>query len=206
MNTTPTEARAQALLDLVEADRAAKCAALEAAAAAQVTGLRRDAHASARARMRRAIEEERRMRRERVEAAEAALATRKRAVAQARDAALLEAGCAALPRALEARWANATARRAWIASTISEAASTLPRAPWRIVHAEGLLPDERDALAREVVSATGHAPSIVAEPGIAAGLSIAVGGTAIDATDRGLLSDRAEIEALLLDLIRGRAP
>jgi hypothetical protein len=206
MSATTTAARAQALLDLIEADRAAKCAALDAAAVAQIAELRRGAHAVARARMRRAFEDERRLRRERVGAATAALETRRRAVAQARDATLLRAGWNVLRQSLVARWADPDARRTWIASTVAAAASALPHASWRIVHAPGLAPDERDALARDALTATGHAPALVADPGCAAGLSIAVEGTAFDATDRGLLSDRAEIEALLLDLMKGDKP
>ncbi len=201
MSEAATARQAQALLDLVEADRAAKCADLASAAEARVAQLCADAHAGARSRMRGAFEDERRLRAERLGAATAELETRRRAVAQARDAALLAAGWAALPEALAARWRDPTGRRAWIADAVAAARSTLPRAKWRIVHAPGMTDAERETLAAEVRAAAGCEPQIAEDTANPAGLAIAVEGTAIDATARGLLAARADSGARLLDLL-----
>lgn len=195
----------QALLALVEADRAAKCAALQNAARTLATELTAQAHATARQRMRRAIDDERALRAERVGAAAAELQTRRRLAEQARDTALLTNGWEALPAALAARWRDAAARAAWVQRAIAEATAALPRAAWRIVHAPGWPAQEIAAVAGEIAAVTGAAPSFGADAAIAGGLSIAVAGTAIDATVHGLLADRAEIGARLLHALREQA-
>jgi hypothetical protein len=187
----------EALLALVEADRAAKCAAVLDAAREQADAIRRDAHAAARERMRAAFAEERGMRAARVAAARANLETRRRIALQRRSAALLAAAWQALPAALAKRWGDEDGRAAWVAATVADARRVLHGDAWRVAHAGGWPEAERAALASRL-AAEGVAVSFEESAARISGLRIAAGGNVVDATGEGLLSDRAEIGALLL--------
>lgn len=191
----------QALLTLVEADRAKKCNAILDEARARVVALLAEAHADARRRMRAAFVEERARRDERVAAARANLQTRRRLASQRRASALLAEGWRKLPAELTRRWRDADARRQWVASVVAGARELLPRSGWRITHAPDWPAAERDALARELAGATGAAPEFVVDANAGAGLRIAAGGNVIDGTLAGLVADRAEIGARLLQLL-----
>ena len=193
--------REQALLALVESDRARRCAAIRGEAEARITALLRDAHAEARARMRVAFGEERERRAARIAAAAANLQTRQRLARQQRAVTLLAAGWEALPDALMARWRDPAARRAWVAHAIAVARNALSSRDWRIVHAPSLPASERDALAREFAATLDATPAFVADPTLHIGLKIVAGDNVVDATGEGLLAERSEIGAQLLDLI-----
>jgi len=195
----------QALLALVEADRAQKCAAIEADARTRCMALLAQAHADARAKMRAAFAEERAHRDLRIAAAQATLQTRLRLALQHRSATFLAAGWRRLPRALEARWADATARRSWVDAIVGEAHDALPNAGLRIAHPPTWIADERDAVTARITGLFGHAPTLAADPAITAGLRITAGANVIDGTRDGLCADRAEIGARLLhELERSR--
>jgi len=191
----------QALLALVDADRAGKCDALLSEAREQAAALLAQAHTAARQRMREAFREERERRDERVAAARANLQTRRRLALQQRAAALLAAGWQRLPAELTRRWREPETRRAWAAGAIAGARELLPHAAWRITHAPDWPATERDELAVELIRALGAAPAFVADANIGAGLKIAATGSVIDSTLAGLLADRAEIGAKLLHLL-----
>jgi hypothetical protein len=195
------ERQAQALLDLVEADRRQKCAAILDDAERRRTAVLRQAHADARARMRNAIEEERLRRDARVGAARADLQTRRRLALQRRAAALLTAGWAKLPDELLRRWRSPEQRQGWVAAVVASARRALPAAAWRIAHEPDWPAAERDALAADVAAAAGTTCLFTADPRIRAGLVIAADGNTIDGTAKGLLVDRAEIGSLLLHLL-----
>jgi hypothetical protein len=195
------ERQTQALLALVEEDRAAKCEAILAAARDRVGAMLDEAHADARRRMRAAFLEERTRQEARVAAARANLQTRRRLALQRRAAALLAEGWRKLPDELRRRWRHPEARRAWVASVVASARDLLPRAGWRITHAPDWPAAERDDLARELAAALGAAPEIVVDTNAGAGLRIAALGNVIDSTLRGLMTDRAEIGAQLLHLL-----
>ena len=188
----------QALLALVESDRAQKCGAIEDETRARCAALLAQAHADARARMQAAFTEERARRDHRIAAAHATLQTRLRLAGQHRSAAFLAAGWQRLPPALAARWKAAPTRQAWIAAIIAQALRALPSAALRIAHPPDWPGDERDALAARVTREFGNAPTLVPDPSIAAGLRITAGANVIDGTPQGLCADRAEIGARLL--------
>jgi hypothetical protein len=195
----------QALLALVEADRAQKCAAIEADARTRCVALLAQAHADARAKMRAAFAEERAHRDLRIAAAQATLQTRLRLALQHRSATFLAAGWRRLPRALEARWADATARRSWVDAIVGEAHDALPKAELRIAHPPTWVADERDSVTARITGEFGHGPTLAADPAITAGLRITAGANVIDGTRDGLCADRAEIGARLLhELERSR--
>lgn len=196
---TPTR-QAEALLAIVEADRAAKRGAILDAARAQAAALVADAHAAARARMRAAFAEERDLVATRIAAARANLETRRRIARQQRAAALLAAAWEKLPAMLLTRWRDADARRAWAASVAEDARRVLPRTAWTITHASGWPEAERAAFAGGL-AANGIVASFVEDPAVRAGLRIAADHNVVDGTQAGLLADRAEIGARLLALL-----
>ena len=195
------ERQADALLALVEADRAKKCETILGEARARAQALLADAHREARLRMREAFAEERARRDERVAAARAKLQTHRRAALQRRASALLAAAWQRLPGALDARWRAAEARRAWVAAVVAAARELMPPGGWQITHAPDWPQAERDALAAELASSLDVTPRFVADEAIRAGLKIAARGNLMDGTLAGLVADRAEIGGALLDLL-----
>ena len=196
--------QADALLALVEADRAKRCDAIEAEARATTASLSREAHGRARERMRAAFAEERERMRARVAAARANLETRRRVAANAFAAAQIAAGAAKLPAALDARWADAAARRAWVDDAVRQALALLGPGAWRIVHASGWPRAEREALAARLAQDHGTQVTFVEDASAGAGLAVAAGGNVVDGTRTGLLADRDEVGALLLAVLEER--
>lgn len=192
------EAKANALLALVEADRAGRCAAIDADARARAAAIRAAAHATARTRMRDAFAEERARSDLRIEAAGAELATRRRLARQRRAMALLGVARAELSLALAARWHDDGTRAAWLATVLAAAAAALPRGAWRIAHPVAWPPAGQQEFAREVAALAGVAPVLQPDPGIAAGVKIVAGVNVIDGTADGLLADGAAVGARLL--------
>jgi hypothetical protein len=192
------EARVQALLDLVAADRSRRCEAIAGEAQARASATLSAARTAALERMHAAFKEERERREARIAAAQARLQTHRRLHEQRRAGALLSAGWARLPDVLARRWLEAPSRRAWTARVVREAHSALASGRWRIEHAPFWPREERDALGAEVAQAVGTPPEFVENDAIRAGLRISAGGNVIDGTLAGLIADRADIGARLL--------
>lgn len=204
--------RTQALLDLVEAERARQCAQVRAQAEAAAQAQRASSRAEARARVRAAFAEERARATARLAAAHADLRTRQRAQAQRRLEALLALAWQRLPAALSARWVDPVARSAWVQAALERAARVMPRPtanePWQVAHAPPpLTPDAATAAAAAAAAlgprpgSGGVLPAFAPDPRIAAGLRISAGGNVLDATLAGLLADRAEIGGRLVGLL-----
>ncbi len=194
---------AAALLELVAADRDAKCAALEGDAAARAGTLLAAAHEAARARIRATFAEERARMAARVGAAQAKLATMERLAEQRRAAALVAAGWLRLPQALVAAWRDPSMRQDWVERIRREGEARLPRGAWRIAHAADWPAAEREALAPALAEA-GVTAAFVADPGVAAGFRISAGGNVLDGTLAGLTNDREQVGALLLSELEGK--
>lgn len=200
------ERQAQALLDLVEADRRQQCSAALDEAQARAAAQRAQAQAQARSRMRQTFAEQRLRRQDAIAAAQARLATQRRLHAQQRTAALLCLAWQQLPVELHALWRQPQARAAWVAQVLAAAREHLSAGGWRIVHAPDWPASERQALVEELArqpggQATGSAaaaPVFEADAGLAAGLKVLAGGNVIDGTLAALLADRADFEARLL--------
>jgi hypothetical protein len=192
------ESQAQALLDLVEADRARQVAAILGGAQGRAVTLRAQAHADARKRMREAFVEQRTLHRERIAAAMARLATQRRLHEQQRTAALLQRAWERLPGELLQCWHDPAARAGWVAKVIAAAKTRMPRGPWHIVHAPDWPVAEQQAL-RPMLPLEPHtAPVFEPDAQIRAGLKVAAAGNLIDGTLGGLLADRGELESRLL--------
>ncbi len=196
----------QALLALVEADRKQRCDAILAAAHDRAAVVLRQAHADARARMRKAILEERLQRDVRVGAARANLQTRRRLAEQQRASALLAVGWTRLPDALLRRWRTPDMRREWVAAVVAAARKSLPETAWRIAHTPDWPLEERDALNAEFGAGPALTCAFEADPRIRAGLRISASWNVVDGTLDGLISDRAEIGSRLLHLLETGAP
>jgi len=192
------EQQTRALLDLVEADRARQCAQILGEANSRAAAQRAQAHADARARMRHAFEEQRLLRRERIAAAQAQLATQRRLHEQQRKAALLRLAWEQLPGELLALWQQPASRAAWVAHVLASARTLMPHGPWRIVHAPDWPAAEQQALMQALVTGSDAAPRFEADASIAAGLKVVADGNVIDGTIDGLRVDRTEFEARLL--------
>ena len=154
------ESQAQALLDLVEADRARQVAAILGEARGRAAALHAQAHADARKRMREAFAEQRALHRERIAAAMARLATQRRLHEQQRTAALLQRAWERLPGELLQRWRDPAARAAWVAKVIAAAKTRMPRGPWHIVHAPDWPAAEQQALRPSVAGGAGRGAGI----------------------------------------------
>ena len=191
------EPSARALLDLIEADRSARCAQIQDEARGRAAALRMQARADAVARLRQAFEEQRLRRDERIAAAQARLATQRRLHEQQRSAALLRLAWHQLPGELLALWQKADTRAAWVAQVLAAAGDRMPGAAWRVLHAPDWPEAERQATRATLDPAT----QFEADPAISAGLRVSAAGNVIDGTLGGLLAERAEFEARLLRLL-----
>jgi hypothetical protein len=195
------DARTQALLDLVEADRERRCREILDTARRRAAMTVQQAHEEARTRMHIAFTEERARTGARIASAQANLQTRRRLDLQQRTAALLAAGWRMLPDALLRRWADPGHRAAWIAGVVAAARAALPRGRWRISHPADWPAAEREALAAALTGELGTAPEMIAASAIRAGLRIAADGNVVDGTQEGLTSDRDETGARLLHFL-----
>ncbi len=190
--------RTQALLDLVEQDRRAQCAAILQQAHEESAARLAQARAEARMRVREAFAEERQRAQARLDAARATLQTRMRLHEQRHASAWLALGWQRLPQALRARWCDDAARRQWVQAALAAARRALPPGAWRIAHAAGWPEAERAALAAQLQRELGSAPSFTLDAALGAGLRVAANGNVVDATLAGLTAERDEIGARLL--------
>jgi hypothetical protein len=178
---------------------------LRAALADQVATLASGARAEARRLLRAAARDKRARVRERGREALAEVDAQRRRHEFDVERRLIEEALAALPDALERRWRDAPARRAWWQNAVRIAAARLVARDWRIEFAGVLDAAERTALAAAVAACGARAE--LASSAERAGLRISAGASVVDATSRGLLADRPAIAArLLAQLLPGAAP
>lgn len=196
--------RMQALLDMVESDRQARCQALLDQARAEAATLLAQARVQARTQMRETFADERQRARSRIAAAEAELQTRRRKHAQRRVEALLARAWQRLPGVLRQRWHDDVARARWVRMAFDAARAALPPGTWTVVHGPDWPAPEREALAEQCREAVGAAPRFVIDERIDAGLCIGTEGSMVDATLAGLLADRSEIGGRLIGELEPR--
>lgn len=163
---------------------------------AQVETIERDARREARRLLRAASHAKRERVRERCREALAELDAERRRRDFEVDRGVIGAALAALPEALERRWRDADARRAWCAQAGTIAAARLVARDWRIALGAGVSEPERNALAAAAAAHGARAECVTGAGGV--GLSIAAGPSVVDATVAGLLADGEAIAARLL--------
>jgi vacuolar-type H+-ATPase subunit H len=189
--------RTSALLQVVEAYRARRCAELLEPAGQQAREIRRGALAAARSRVHTAIEEQRKRIATELSAAEARLATQRRLLLQRRAAATLAQAWTQLRAALQARWQVPETRTRWVDSHLDRALHALSHRQWQIHHPRDWPVSETEAVAARL-AARGITARFVADPSLDAGVRVNAGNNALDATLDGLLAERAAIEGRLL--------
>lgn len=188
----------EALLAVIEEDRARQCEAIAAAARRIGAQLLGEARAAARARVREVLVAERRRLREALAAIDAALATEVRLHGQRGFRALLDRAWERLPAILALRWSQAGERALWVRHVIESARAALPAGEWTITHGPGWPPSEREALA-ELLERQGIAAAFVERAAFGPGLEVRCHGNRVDGTAEGLTADPGEVGARLLE-------
>jgi hypothetical protein len=186
--------QAARLLERVRAALADARARAEWDADAQVEAILQAARRDARARLRSAARAKRERIAERCRKAAAEAETRDRTGEFAVAREFVARAAAALPLALERRWADPPSRARWCAAAVDLAARRLVAREWTV---ELDAPDDavREALEARAAAAGARISWSAAE---ATGLRIRAGGATVDATVGGLLADRAAIASRLL--------
>jgi hypothetical protein len=199
------ERQAQALIDLIGADRARQCGEVLGAANARASSLRTQAYEDARKRVRQVFAEQRHRRQRELAAARARLATHRRLHEQRRMAALLQLAWDRLPGELRSVWQQGSARAAWVAQLLAYARARLQPGSWRIAHAPDWPADEREGVRASLAADARVEARFESDATIAAGLKVVDGTNVVDGTLAGMLADRADVEARLLSLLEAMA-
>ena len=186
----------QALLDLIAADRTRRCSEILEAAQRQGDELLREAHRHARARLRKVLSEARERAGQRLAAALAQRQTRERLAQQNSTSEFLRHAMQLLPAALTQRWRQPQARLRWVQMALTQAQQCLPAGVWRIEHAVGLEPAEIAALEADASSEISRSFQLNAQ--LVAGVRVLGNGNCVDASLPGLLSERENLAATLL--------
>ena len=197
------KAQVNALEELVESSRKERCGQLLEDAKRGVKETVKRAHQENRARMRAAIEEQRKLMEETLAATRARLATRARQQQQQLDKEQLNAAWSRLRDALLERWQDAACRQRWILGLVEEALAYLPAEPWTIEHPRDFDPTELSSMNERITEhCGGEHPDFAIADDLQAGLRIRAGGACVDGTLPGLFVDRNRVEAELLALLR----
>ncbi|BAZ94400.1 hypothetical protein TspCOW1_06340 [Thiohalobacter sp. COW1] len=199
--TPDVQTSTEALRRLIRESAEAQCREIEQQTRVEARDLLRRSRREACERVHQTIEHERQQHARRLDHERAALESHDRQQ-------LLEATRRTLGRAwqelegmLAALWQAHECRSEWIRSLFEQALERLPPGHWRIEHPLPF-PEEIDAdWQRRLREYNGREPEWIARAGIRAGLRIRVGGVHLDATLDGLLADRTQLEARLLDHI-----
>jgi len=199
--TSVLDAQVEALLERIAVNRERRCAQLRASMEIQARDLLRAARKEALADVRAATARERKHAELALQQAVAAAALETRQRAQRATHRMLTVMWAAIADALEARWADAANRKAWLEAAIRQAQSLLSERSWRVEHGADWSELERGALA--ALAAGGEreparAVVLSCDPTVRAGIRIRTTGACLDATVTGLLASRSQIESEFL--------
>lgn len=190
----------RAMLQMVEDYERAQCQARMARAREEAAQHLHEAHRSARARMRRHVQELKQFRERERTRARAEYSTAERQVHSHRDQSLLMQAWPQLAEALRRRWNDVGARRQWAAVVFGRARQVLKPGPWRVLHPrEWPVAEQQQAAGGDV-----GRMQFVVDPVVTAGLRICADGACVDGTLEALLDDRAAVEARLLTLLSHR--
>lgn len=197
-NRADLDSRIQHLLDVVERNRAARCAAIIEEAETQARQIVRQAYGEARRHLHRKVLSIREESAQKLGRADAKRQTRARLQRHNADRALIARAWEPLNVQLLARWRRADTRAQWIDLIIKQAGEALLEAPWCVEHPADLPDAERRAITERILALSGTPPELRVETGISAGVRICAGPACVDGTRRGLLRARARIEGLML--------
>ncbi len=195
----PATLQADALVAEIERQRDAQVDALRGAAEAEAAALRSQANDKALRERRRAAAEARDAARRRLQQLQAGFAAdARRAAAETARAALARAEPRLAP-ALRSRWQDAALRQAWCARAVAVAKDRLAPTGLVLRYPADLPTDEAAALAA-ALQATPEA-----DPRLDAGLHVSADGAWVDVTPTALLADSGRVAALLRAALEGDA-
>ena len=159
------------------------------------------ARATARRRMREAIEQLRREGASRLAGARAQLETELRTRSQRQAAQAVNDGLRILPAELDERWRDRQSRRQWMHAVAQQCILRLRPGSWLIEHpADWIEPEQRDFVAA-VGGRDGIDINFKAVGDFKSGLRVKADQAVLDATPQGLLADDRSVAALVLDEI-----
>jgi len=191
---TVLEAQTVALLRRLSREQEMRTRRIRDEAVEQSREIVRRARGEARARVHEAALETRREVELAVARRRAAIDTRERRTRQAMLRTLLDDAWRRLPAALESRWSEPPARRAWCRAACAQALDSLLDTGRRTVELDPRWLDELRSVV-EGALATNDAVDVVPVAGLGAGLRIRGGRACIDATVAGLVAARGRIAA-----------
>lgn len=199
--TPDVQTSTEALRRLIRESAEAQCREIEQQTRTEARDLLRRARREACERVHQTIEHERRQHTQRLDHERAALESHDRQQLLETTRRTLSRAWQELEGMLAALWQAHECRSEWIRSLFEQALERLPPGHWRIEYPLPF-PEEIDAdWQRRLREYSGQEPEWIARAGISAGLRIRVGGVHLDATLDGLLADRTQLEARLLDHI-----
>ena len=199
--TPEMQTSTEALRRLIRDSAEAQCREIEQQTQTEARDMLRRARHEASERVHQAIEHERQQQAQRLEHERAALESHDRQQLLETTRRTLGHAWQELEAMLAALWQAHECRGEWIRSLFEQALERLPAGQWRIEHPVPF-PEEIDSdWQARLREHSGAEPEWIARAEIRAGLRIRVGGVHLDATLDGLLADRTQLEARLLDHI-----
>jgi hypothetical protein len=202
-------AQTEALLQRVAREKEARTSAIRDAAAEQSRAVVLRARQEARARLRQAVDEERRQIARVLAERKAAIDTEVRRAEQADIRRVIARAWQQLPQAVTSRWQDDESRAAWIRAACGYAARSLRAEAPCTVEFDPQTGPQAAPIATACLAESHFTPvEIRAVAGLGAGLRIRSGGACVDATVPGLLASRERVEAELLaefDRLLGQA-
>lgn len=193
------QTQTEALLRRVSREQESRALVIRKGAEEQSRAIVVRARQEARARLRQAIEEERRQIERAIGERRAALDTAARRADQATLRALIERAWERLPQAVAARWQDPASCEQWIAAACACASRSLLRQASYVVEIDADCSAAVGETASVRLRTAGLEPvEVRTVAGLGAGLRIRGGGACVDATVAGLLASREQVEAELL--------
>ncbi len=206
MTTTNQIARAEALVNRIEAETKAEAERIVAKAEAEARALEKNARKRARQRISQQIDLLRRARNDARQREEARLDTQRRLLKQREASAIIDAGLPALADALNALWADAKTREGWIMALVARAEGQFGAGKWRVEHAGDLTLTETEKLSEAIERASGQKPDFREDKEIKAGLRLCAGSAVLDGSHAALMANRKETGAALLATLGESGP
>ena len=186
--------QSDALAREIEQQLKDETAAIVAAAQQEARGTLAQARKTARGRLHEAIADLRRQGETRLARAHAQLDAELRSAAQRQSAQAVADAMPMLREALQARWQDAQARKAWTAAIAQQAARRLRRGDWQVFHPTDWNAEERKSFANAVGGTDGM--TFNSGMNVSAGLRIIADQATLDATPDGLLADTVAAQFL----------
>ena len=192
------DAQVQRLLEIVHAYQQDQCDALLKQAQQESQVIVSQAYQIARRNIHRDLQLTRQHIRDTMAAARAKQHTLMMQQSHSAASSFLEQCWQTLQSGLQDRWQQPEYRRQWVAKILATAKAVLPAGGWLIEHPADFSAEEQQQLLEQARTPAGAEPEVSSVPDLAAGIRISAEGATVDGSLRGLLSDRTELEALLL--------